>query len=302
MGAASRGGSPAFPNLGGAGAVLEVRHASALGQNLASGLNTGWVANYFMRYGGDVAPLGGVNAFDNGSAGSTPNRGYLAYNGTFWKRSRETNAVVTNTPIDWYFGVCPSPIVTKPPVDLPSAFAVWEVGVTMMLEALPGAAITRDCGLVFIMSPNTSYANCLRAGVAAGNDYAGFGVVFDGLNGDVIWIDKKSGAFGGAPLTESVTLLSAVGALRPVPVKVRFHSATRSAEGRLEVFVDNVLALTRYWGAGTVLPVAADATFSAVLGYFRPIMRTAVPSASNCALLWREEYIRAASNAAFLNG
>ena len=302
MGAASRGGSPAFPALGGAGAVLEVRHAAALSGNLASGVNTGWVANYFARYGGSVATLGGVNPFDNGSAGSTPNRGYLSNLGAIWKRSRETNAVATNVPIDWYFGICPSPVVTKPVVDLPSAFQVWEVGAVLMLETAPAVAIARDCGLVFVMSANTSYANCLRAGVAAGNDFAGFGVVFDGLNGDLIWIDKKSGASGGAALTESVTLLSAVGPLRPVPVRVRFHSATRTAEARLEVYVDNVLALTRYWGAGTVLPVAADATAGPQLGYYRPMLRTAIPSTANCALMWRDEYIRAASNVAFLNG
>lgn len=291
MGAASRGGTPAIGALGGVGAVLEVRHPQhALGTNITPGAG-GFSGGGFARYGGGLVTLPGLNGYDIGSGGQTPTRGYENTLNIGWKHARNTAA--GNTPFDWYCGVMPTPILQKPPSDLGSGFAVWEVSSHIMLSGVPAAPITRDCGQVFVMSANTSFANCLRAGVAAGNDYAGFGVVWDGL-GDLLWIVKKSGAGGGAPLSESVTL-GTYGALRPVWLKIRIYSATKASEAKVEVYLDNVLALVRYWGPGTVLPVAADATFSASFGNFRPLWRAAQETATNVRFLWRDECFRAAS-------
>lgn len=295
MGAAARGGGGGPVALGGAGASIEVRHNAALGATQAPGNNTGWTDGGVTRYGGDVATLPGVNPWASGSAGATPNRGYIHLRGAAWKRAR--NTVATAVPIDWVSGICPMPILERPTVNLGEDLAVWEVAATLMLDSTPLAAIDRDCGLVFILSSNTTFANSLRAGVAAGNDFAGFGVVFNGTNGELLWIVKKSGASGGAVLNESVSL-GVFGALRPIPVKVRIHSATLGSEAKVEVFIDGALVLTRLWGAGTVLPVPADATFQAVLGYYRPMLRAAQSSASAAALLWREEVVRAARTAA----
>lgn len=298
MGAASRGGSPATTPLGGAGAVLEVRPTQGtLWSNVTPGAG-GWSDGGFIRYGGDNAALPGVTAWAAGSGGSTPIRGYGHALGACFQQARNNGA--GTTPIDWYCGVMLAPVVQKPAVQLAQAFDVYEVGVQMMLSATPAAAITRDCGLVFMMSTTTSYPNVMRAGVAAGNDYAGFGVVFNGTTGELLWIVKKSGASGGAPLTESVSL-GVYGALRIIPVKVRLYSATPAREARVEVFVDGVLRLTREWGTGTVLPVAADSTFSAQMGTFRPMMRAGQEVASNTLLCWRELYLKAAASAALLD-
>jgi len=284
--------------LGGAGSSLDVFDVLAIGGNLSPGNNTGWSSGGMMRYGGDIATIAGLNAFDNGSGGATPNRGYQPFVGMMWRRARNTAA--GNTPIDWYCGVRPNFPFDAVPVDLPSPTKVWEVGVTMTLDATPAVAITRDCGLVFVLSNNTAYGNCLRAGVAVSNDFAGFGVVFNGTNGELLWIVKKSGAAGGAPLTESVSL-GVYGALRPIPVRVRFHAATVGQAAYLEVFVDNVRVLRRDWGPGTILPVVADATFQAVLGYFSVMMRAAQESTANAALLFRDFRVRAAYSAALLD-
>lgn len=298
MGAASRGGSPATTPLGGAGAVLEVRPTQgSLWPNVFPGTG-GWTDGGFTRYGGDVSTLPGVTAWAAGSGGSTPLRGFQHYVGAPFQAGRNNGA--GNVPIDWYCGVMVGPVVERPPVQLSGAFQVYEVGVEMLLSATPAAPITRDCGLVFIMSANTAYANVLRAGVAAGNDWAGFGVVFNGTNGELLWIVKKNGAGGGAPLTESVSL-GVYGALRIVPVKVRIHSATPAANAKVEVYVDGVLTLTREWGTGTVLPVAADATFSPQMGTFRVMMRAGHEVAANCFLAWRELYLKAAASAALLD-
>lgn len=284
------------PQLGGAGAVLEVRHTQhALGTNVTPG-NGGFTDGGFSRYGGTLVSLPGLNGFGVGSAGQTPTRGYEVNLGAGWKHARNTAA--GNTPYDWYCGLMATPVVQRPPAPLDSAFSVWEVGSHIMLSGVPAAPITRDCGLVFIMSANTSFANCLRAGAAAGNDWAGFGVVWDGL-GDLLWIVKKSGAGGGAPLTESVRL-GTFAPPRPVALRVRIHSATPATEARVEVYIDNVLTLTRFWGTGSVLPVAADATFSAQMGAFRPLWRAAQETATNVRLLWRDEYFKAAASAALL--
>jgi hypothetical protein len=122
--------------------------------------------------------------------------------------------------------------------------------------------------------------------------------VWDGL-GDLLWIVKKSGAGGGAPLTESVRL-GTYGALRPVGVRVQIHSATQGAEAKVVVLLDGIPVLTRNWGTGTVLPVAADATFSAQMGAFRPLWRAAQETATNVRLLWRDEYFKAAASASLL--
>lgn len=298
MGAASRGGSPAYRPLGGAGAVVEVRHAQhALNTNVAPGTG-GWTDGGMVRYGGAVATLPGVNPWANGSTGATPTRGYIVANGCGWKRARNTAA--GNVPIDWYCGVMAAPIVAKPVNPLDSAFGVWEVGCHMMLSATPAVAITRDCGLVFIMSINTSFANCLSAGVAAGNDFAGFGVVYRGIGGDLCWILKKSGSAGGTALDEVVTLVPGANTT-PQAVKVRITSATPGAEAKVEVYVNKVLRLTRTWGAGSLLPVAADATFSPAIGAFRPMLRAAQETTANSELYWREEYLKAAANAALLD-
>lgn len=286
------------PDLGGAGASLDVVDIMALGGNLQPGVNTGWVAGGYDRYGGAVVTIPGLNVFDNGSAGATPNRGLVVSNGLMWRRGRNTAA--GNAPIDWYCGVRPNFQVTIPPVRISNPVQHWEVGATIMLDAIPAAPITRDCGLVFIMSANTTYSNVLRAGVAAGNDYAGFGVVFNGTNGELLWICKKNGAGGGAPLTESVSL-GVYGINRPVPVRVRFHGAEPGIEAYLEVFLDNVSVLRRLWGAGTVLPVAADATFQAVLGYYSPMIRCGQDFAAGAVgLMFRDFRVRAAATDALL--
>ncbi len=290
------GGAPA--SLGGAGATVEVRHAQhALGTNIFPGTG-GWTDGGAVRYAGQIATLPGVNGWANGSGGATPSRGYGVANGIGWKQARNTAA--GNVPIDWYCGVMFSPLVEKPPILLPaSPFAVWEFGALMKLSAVPAANITRDCGMVLMMAPQTAYANCLRAGVAAGNDYAGFGVVFDGL-GNLLWIAKKSGASGGAALSESVQLATGT-SQRINAVKIRVYDATVGTEARVEVYLDGVLVLTRNWGAGTVLPVAANATFSPSMGTFRPMMRAAQETTTNVLLQWRDEYVKAASTAALLD-
>ncbi len=297
MGAASRGGSPAYSPLGGAGAVLEIRHTQhALGTNIFPGTG-GWTDGGFVRYGGSPVALPGVNGWANGSGGATPTRGYIVAGGAGWKRAR--NAAAGNVPIDWYCGVTANPIVEKPAATIPSAFNVWEVGALMRLSATPAAAITRDCGLVLIMAVQTTYANCLSAGAAAGNDYAGFGVVYRNITGDLCWIVKKSGAGGGAPLDEVVTLVSGANTT-PQHVKVRITSAQPGQEARVDVYVNQVLKLTRQWGAGTLLPVAADATFSPSMGAYRPMLRAAQETAVTSELYWRDEYVKAAGNAALL--
>lgn len=297
MGAAARGGGGPPNALGGAGAVLEVRHTHEFGGTLQVGVNTGWTDGGIARYGATVATIPGANPWANGSGGATPNRGNTHIFGAGWKRARST--VATAVPIDWYCGACPFPVTTKPTVDLKDSLQVWEVGGVMCLDGVPAVAIDRDCGLIFILSGNTAFANSLRAGVAAGNDYPGFGVVFNGTNGELLWIVKKSGVFGGAPLTESVSL--GIFGFRPIPIRIRIHSATKTAEAKVEVFIDNLLVLTRLWGAGTVLPVPADtATVQATLGYYRPMFRAAQSSATNSALCWRQEYVRAAASAFLL--
>jgi hypothetical protein len=291
-------------DLGGAGAVLDVRHAAILGGNLGIGVNTGWSQATLVRYGGDAVTLGGVNGFDNGSAGLTPNRGYGHSSGMNWKRARETGGA-TNIPIDWYSGFCPAPTLTRPPAPIPSAFSVWEVGCIMALENLPTGAITRDCGLVFLMNLNTTFPSALRQTPAAGSNFSGFGVVYDGTDGRLAWICRKDPA---ALPNETVQLTgpgtafpTIVGAARPVTVRVRFHSATVGAEARLEVFLDGILMLTRNWGPATTLPVPADmAAIQQQQGYYRPMWRTALPSANICPFLFRDEYVRAASTVALL--
>lgn len=297
MGAASRGGSPGISSLGGVGAVLEVRHPQhALGTNVTPG-SGGFSSGGFARYGGQLATLPGLNGYDIGSGGQTPTRGYENTLNIPWKHARNTAA--GNTPFDWYCGIMPMPILSRPPAELASGFNVWEVSSHIMLSGTPAAPITRDCGVVLVLSANTSFANCLRAGVAAGNDYAGFGVVWDGL-GDLLWIVKKSGASGGAALSEQVTL-GTYGGLRPVAVKIRVYSATVGVEAKVEVYLDGVKVLTRFWGTGSVLPTVADATFSASFGNFRPLWRAAQEVATNVRFLWRDECVRAAS-AAYLLG
>lgn len=298
----TKGGGAA--DLGGAGAVLEVRHGAAIGGNLGIGANTGWAQATLARYGASFFTIGGVNGFDNGSAGLTPNRGYQHVAGLNWKRSRETGGA-TNIPIDWYCGICPAPILTRPPAPLPSAFSAWEVGCHLALEVLPTGAITRDLGLVFLMNLNTTYPAALRQAPAGGSNFSGFGVVYDGTDGRLAWICRKDPAAG---INETVQLTgpgtaypTIVGAQRPVAVRVRFHSATVSSEARLEVYLDGVLVLTRNWGPGTTLPVPADmAAIQQQQGYYRPIWRNAAPSANICPLLFRDEYVRAAANAALL--
>lgn len=284
------------PALGGAGASIDVMDVMHLGGNLQPGTG-GWSAGGMVRYGPAVTTISGLNAFDNGSGGSTPQRGFAAALGTYWRRGRNTAA--GNVPIDWYCGVRPSPLVTIPPANIPSVAKVWEVSVVLALDAVPAVPITRDCGLVFIMSANTGYPNVLRAGVAAGNDYAGFGVVFNGTNGELLWICKKNGAGGGAALNDSASL-GVVGINRPVTVRVRMFSAEPGAEARLEVALDGVTVLTRQWGAGTVLPVAADATFQAVLGYYSPMIRCGQEFNANVGLLFRDFRVRAAGSASLL--
>lgn len=285
------------PLLGGAGAVLEVRSTQeALLSNVTPGFG-GWSDGGFIRYGGDNATLPGVNAWARGSLGQTPQIGYTPGLGACWMRARNTAA--GNVPNDWYCGVMAAPIVVRPPVQLPQAFNVYEVGCMLALSQTPAVPITRDCGLVFMMTATTAYANVMRAGVAAGNDWAGFGVVFDGL-GDLLWIAKKNGAGGGAPLTESV-LLASPGAQRIVPLKVRMHSADPGQEARVEVYVDGILQLVRRWGPGTVLPVAADATFSAQMGSFRAMVRAGQEVAALSELWFRGMYLKAAASAALLD-
>lgn len=290
------GGAPA--SLGGAGATVEVRHAQhALGTNVFPGTG-GWTDGGTVRYAGQIATLPGVNGWANGSGGATPSRGYGTANGTGWKQGRNTAA--GNVPIDWYCGVMPSPLTEKPPVLLPaSPFAVWEFGALMKLSAVPAANITRDCGMVLVMSANTSFANCLRAGAVAGNEFAGFGVVFDAL-GDLLWIAKKNGAGGGSALSESLKIARGT-SQRINAVKIRIYDATVGVDARVEVYLDGVLTLTRSWGAGTVLPVAADATFQASMGTFRPMLRMAQETTANVFLQFRDEYIKAAATAALLD-
>lgn len=298
MGAASRGGSPAYQALGGAGCILDVRHTQhALATNIAPGTG-GWTDGGFARYGSQLVTLPGVNGWANGSGGSTPTRGYIVAGNAGYKRARNTAA--GNTPIDFYCGVNAAPILSKPPALVPSAFSVWEAGVYMRLSATPSVAITRDCGLVWLMTVNTAFPNCLSAGVAAGNDTAGFGVVYRGTAGDLCWICKKSGASGGAALNEVVTLVAGANTT-PVHVKTRITSATPGTEAKIEVYVNQVLALTRFWGAGTVLPVAADSTATASMGVFRCMMRAAQEITANSELYWRDEYLKAAPSAALLD-
>lgn len=291
-----RFGGSGQPNLGGAGAVFEATDIDSLGATFVPGTNTGWNDGGVMRYGGDMVTIPSGNVFASGSAGATPNRGRVHQLGVALKRARST--VATNTPIDWYAGVCPQPVLSRPVAPL-GGIKVWEVSVDMATE-VPSTAIDRDCGLVFVLSSNTTFANSLRAGVAAGNDFAGFGVVWDGLNGDLRWIVKKSGASGGAALNENV-LISTPGNNRLTPVKVRIHSATPSSEAKLEVYVDGKVVITRFWGTGTVLPIPADATFQAVLGYYRPMMRAAQASTTNSGLLFKDFRVRAAHSAALLD-
>ncbi len=293
------------PDLGGAGAVLELRHSAALGLNLSIGNNTGWAAGGFARYGATIFTMGGVNPFDQGSGGSTPNRGYIHLNGQTWKRSRETNAVATNTPIDFYSGACPFPILEKPPTQLPSAFSVWEVGCNMMLDALPAVAIARDCGLVFLMNLSTSFPAALRQTPAAGSNFCGFGVVYNGSDGTLWWVNRKVPTVGVNELVQltgpGTALPNVVGALRPVSLRFRFHSATLGSEAKVEVYIDGVKVRSQNWGVGTTLPVPADMTgIQDQQGYFRPIWRTAIPSTANCSLLWRDEYIKAAATFSLL--
>ncbi len=284
---------------GGAAVTLQVLDNFDLGMNFAPGNNPGWTDGGFARYGGDVVTLTGLNAWASGSAGATPNRGYAVQRGQMWRRAR--NTVASAVPIDWYCGISIHPTVDIPPVNIPSPMSCYEVSGVMMLDALPAVAIDRDCGLVFIMSANTTFANTMRAGVAAGNDFAGFGIVFNGTNGELLWIVKKNGAGGGAPLTEQVSL-GIYGANRPIPFRVRFQSARVGLEAKVEVFIDEVgPVISRNWGAGTVLPVAADATFQPVLGYFRAMMRAGQPSTANSALLFNNMALRAASNVAFFD-
>lgn len=289
-------GGSGQPLLGGAGAVLDITDLDAYGASFVPGTNTGWNDGAVVRYMGSPVTLAGVNGFGAGSGGATPNRGRVHQLGVALKRAR--NTAVGNTPIDWYIGAAPQPVLTKPVVAL-GGIKVWEVSVDMATET-PATAIDRDCGLVFILSNNTAYASYLRAGVAAGNDYAGFGVVFDGLNGDLRWIVKKSGASGGAALNENV-LVGTPGNNRLVPVKVRIFSATPTSEAKLTVDVDGVKVIERFWGSGTVLPIPADATFAAVLGYYRPMMRAAQASTSNSGLLWKDLRFRAATDVALLD-
>jgi hypothetical protein len=293
-------------SLGGAGSVIELRHSAALGLNLSIGNNTGWAAGGWSRYGGDIFTMGGVNPFDQGSGGSTPNRGYIHLNGMTWKRARETNAVATNSPIDWYCGACPFPILDRPPVQLPSAFSVWEVGCMMMLDALPVGVIARDIGLVFLMNLSTGYPAALRQAPAAGSNFCGFGAVYNNQDGSIWWVNRKVPTVGVNELVQltgpGTSLPAVIGALRPVPVKFRFHSATVGAEAKVEVFLDGVLVRSQNWGPGTTLPVPADmAAIQAQQGYFRPIWRTAIPSTDNCALLFRDEYFKAAASVSLLD-
>lgn len=284
-------------SLGGAGAMLEVRHTQhALGTNVQPG-SGGFTDGGFVRYAGALVSIPGMNGWGAGSGGQTPQRGYVVANNAGCKFARNTAA--GNTPYDWYCGVCAVPVLEPPVVNLNSSLSVFEVGVQMRLSAVPAAPITRDCGLVMMMASATSFANCMRAGVAAGNDYAGFGVVFNNL-GDLIWIAKKNGAGGGSALSEQVTLVTGT-SQRLTPVRIRVHSASLGVEAKVEVFVDNVPVLSRNWGAGTVLPVAADATFSAQMGYFRPLLRAAQEVAANVSLQWRDEYLRAAATASLLD-
>lgn len=286
------------PSLGGAGNVLHYFDYFSLGVQLQPNVNSGWPDGALERYGVQSSLPGGGQAFQAGSGGSTPNRGYAVALGCTWRRGRNTAA--GTTPIDYCSNACPSPVVTKPAVQLADPFQVWEVGVQIALDAVPAVAITRDCGLVFIMSATTGYANVLRAGVAPGNDSVGFGVVFNDVTGELLWIVKKNGASGGAPLTESVSL-GVKGINRIVPLKVRFFSATPASEAYLEVYVDGVLAITRTWGAGSVLPVAADAITSAQLGYYRPMIRMGQEFNANVGLLFRNFYVKAAASAALLD-
>lgn len=290
-----RGGS-GQPNLGGAGAVLEATDIDSLGATFVPGTNTGWNDGGVMRYGVANVTIPSGNAFASGSAGATPNRGRVHQIGCALKRARST--VATAVPIDWYAGICPQPVLTRPTFPL-GGIKVWEVSVDMATET-PSTAIDRDCGLVFVLSSNTTFANSLRAGVAVGNDFAGFGVVFDGLNGDLRWIVKKNGASGGAALNENL-LVGTPGNNRLVPVKIRIFSATPSSEAKLDVYVDGIRVLQRFWGTGTVLPIPADATFQAVLGYFRPMMRAAQASTTNSGLLFKDFRVRAAHDEVLLD-
>lgn len=289
------GGQPA---LGGAGCTLQAIDWLAAGGILQSGVNPSWVGGGLLRYGSLSTIPGGTALFDNGSGGATPNRGFVNANGIPFRRAR--NTVATNVPIDWVCNVDVTIPVVQPAANYNNPLGAWEVSTLMCLDAIPAAGITRDCGLVFMMTSTTSYANYMRAGVSAGNDYAGFGVVYNGTSGELLWICKKNGAGGGAPLTESVSL-GVYGATTPTHVAVRFYGARVGVEARLEVYINSVLVLTRSWGTGTVLPVAADATFQAVMGFYKPMMRAAQASTDNAALLFTNFMVKAAPNAALLD-
>ena len=284
------------PTLGGAGCSLY-----ALDWLIASGLlqpgnNTSWVGGGLLRYGNLGTLPGGTALFDNGSAGVTPNRGFVNQNGIAFRRARNTAA--GTAPIDWVSNINVSIDVVQPVANYADPGGVWEVSALLALDSVPTSAITRDCGLVFILSANTAFTNTLRAGVAAGNDFAGFGVVYNGTNGELLWISKKNGAGGGAVLTESVSL--GIFGILPTHVSVRFIGARVGAEARLEVYINGVLRLSRLWGAGTVLPIAADATFQAVLGFYKPMIRAGQDSANTAALLFSQFVLKAAETVALL--
>lgn len=291
------GAAPA-PSLGGAGAVMEVRHIASIGGSaIIIGNNTSWAENSFARYGGDVAPIASTNGWVNGSGGSTPNRGYINYLNALWKRARNTGA--GTVPIDWACGLCAGPLLNRPTADMQETLSVWEYGVTMALDSLPVGAITRDMGAVMIYGLTTGFPNVMRAGVAAGNQYAGFGVVYSGNGtGDLSWIVKQDGVFGGGPLNEIVPLGDF--GTDPVRVVMRVHSATLASEAKVDVFVNGRKVITRFWGPGTILPLPATTTFSTLPCYFRYMIRAGQDVANISALLFRDEYMRAAATEALL--
>lgn len=159
---------------------------------------------------------------------------------------------------DVYAAYHPGIKLVRPPAVFDDPFAVWEVEAHVALTN-PAATPNEDMGLFFHCNCSvTGYAVGFTVGQALGNPgHTGFGIQM-GAAGQPMFVARK--ALGGAALSETISL----GGTGPWIVpriqrwKVRIFSATPVADAKVEIYIDDVLSLTRSFTAGTTMPNTTD--------------------------------------------
>ncbi len=268
------GGASGPPNLGGAARQADTHYNGAIEQSAGFDEWTNVANRQAMgRYGEQLPNYttgGGGPMWENGASGGAGNRGKGSkfFSGARCSFIGVAGTVATPAPNDFFSRLRLNVLTVKPGNNLDYPLAVWRLRAIMgiSLGGAAGPGIADDCGIVFMANSGiTAYASGMRKNV--GNNAPGFGVVFDGAGGALRWISRKVAA--GA-LTESLQISTgSVNVLHEVEFLI--SSATPSTDATVQVNINGLPALTRSWGAGTVLPNRTD--FATWGGTLTPFIR-----------------------------